>query len=49
MENFVTPDTGAYLILGLVVVAIALAGYIGSLWLRLRSALSDEKTIQELM
>jgi hypothetical protein len=48
MEQFVTPDTGAYLILGLVVVGITLVGYVGSLWLRLRSSLSDEKTIEEL-
>jgi hypothetical protein len=43
-----TPDTGAYLILGLVVTLSTFALYIASLWLRYRNLLQDEKTLQEL-
>lgn len=47
-ENFVTPDTGPYLVLGLVVVGITLVGYVASLWLRWRSLLKDEQILDEL-
>lgn len=46
--DFVTPDTGAFLILGLAVTGVAVLGYIASLWLRFRSARHDEETLQEL-
>lgn len=46
--EFVTPDTGAFLILGLVVTGAAVLGYLASLWLRFRSARRDEETLHEL-
>lgn len=47
-NEFVTPDTGAFLLLGLAVTAAAILGYVFSLWLRFRNARRDEETLREL-
>jgi hypothetical protein len=47
-DNFVTPDTGAFLLLGLAVTTAAVLGYIASLWMRFRGVQRDEETLREL-
>jgi len=47
-NEFVTPDTTAYLFLGLTIVAIVMGGYVLSLLARLRSAENDWLTLDQL-
>lgn len=46
--SVITPDTGAYLILGLIVTSVVAVGYVLSLLGRFRSAQQDEITLREL-
>lgn len=45
---FTTPDTGAYLFLGLAVSGGLMLFYIASLWARARNARRDLQTLDEL-
>jgi hypothetical protein len=48
MVDSPTPDTLAYLILGLVVASIVAGGFIASLVIRYRNFQQDMKTIEQL-
>ncbi len=43
-----TPDTGAYLVLGLVAIATVVLGYLASLYLRYRNLQKDQQLIEQL-
>jgi hypothetical protein len=47
-NEFVTPDTTAYLFLGLAVIAVVMGGYVLSLLARMRSAENDWRTLDQL-
>lgn len=49
MENSTTPDTLAYLYLGLTVVIVLAGGYVSSLLLRYRNLTKDETLIEQLI
>lgn len=46
--NSTTPDTVAYLLLGLAVVSLIGAGFIGSLYIRYRNLQKDLQVIDQL-
>jgi len=47
-NEFVTPDTTAYLFLGLAVIAVVMGGYVLNLLARMRSAENDWRTLDQL-
>ena len=47
-NEFVTPDTTAYLLLGLTVVFVVMGGYVLSLLARMRSAEKDWRILDQL-
>ncbi|MCB9455994.1 MAG: hypothetical protein H6671_08415 [Anaerolineaceae bacterium] len=47
MTETVTPDTGAYLVLGLVVIFTILAAFIGSMVIRYRSLKKDAQLLDQ--
>jgi hypothetical protein len=48
MPENVTPDTAAYLALGLVAIAAVVLGYLASLYIRYRSLQKDQQLIEQL-
>lgn len=43
-----TPDTIAYLFFGLAVIAVFVAGYVATIYMRFQSAVRDEQVLRSL-